>query len=376
MGLSAQAWPGLVTAGLLGTKATQGSHKRLPCLDGLRAVSILLVILGHLQVSFPGAPAYLLWFCHHAQLGVVTFFVLSGYLITYLLKRESMRTGGISLRSFYARRAFRILPAFYMYLACVGVLTLLGWLHVPGYQWLSAGTFTWNYKQVWESPPVKGDWSLGHFWSLCLEEQFYLVWPLCLVMAGVFRAERVVIGAICALPIVRVLSHFLVPAWRDYVDVMFQTATDPLMFGCLLALWEGKPVVERGFQCLRHPVFPLLAAVFVLLISPWLSRQFLGMYELPVARTLEAASLAFIVGWLLRNASSRMGRCLNWPWVVEVGVLSYSLYLWQQLFITPENWSSLTRFPNNVLCAVAAALACHWLIERPALRLGSRFRRV
>jgi peptidoglycan/LPS O-acetylase OafA/YrhL len=341
----------------------------------LRAISILLVVLGHLQVSLPeNSPAGLLFFCHHAQLGVVTFFVLSGYLITHLLKREWTQTGAISLKNFYARRAFRIWPAFYTYIACVGLLSLAGLLPLPLSQWLSAGTFSWNYKHLWQAYPDKGNWCLGHFWSLCLEEQFYLLWPLGLVWAGFARADKLILSAIVALPIVRVASHFFLPSQRAYVDIMFQTATDPLMFGCLLALWEGKPALEKAFGRLSNGVYPLVALGFLVGLSPWLARQFLGEYELPMARTLEAMAVAFILGWLLRNPFSAAGRVLNtWP-LVQLGLLSYSLYLWQQLFINPQRWSSVTRFPVNLLWALAAACLCHWLIEKPALRLGRRFR--
>src|SRR5947209_3439497 len=143
------------------------SERRIPSLDGLRAISITLVMLSHLlkwkHISVAVLGAY-------GSLGVFIFFVLSGYLITNLLLREYQRTSTISLRDFYLRRAFRIFPAAFVFLVVVIVLYRhqMTWFHVA-----AAVLYVANMD-------ITRPWIFGHLWSLSIEEQFYLLWPFAL----------------------------------------------------------------------------------------------------------------------------------------------------------------------------------------------------
>jgi peptidoglycan/LPS O-acetylase OafA/YrhL len=150
----------------------------LPSLDGLRAVSILLVILGHgvgtgkSQLDLHSPVLEKLFFSHSA-IGVRTFFIISGFLITTLLLREKSNFGYISLPAFYTRRCLRILPAFFFYLLVIVVLDRTGFVQLPAGNLLYAVTYTMNFNP-------NPYWYTGHFWSLSVEEQFYLLWPLAL----------------------------------------------------------------------------------------------------------------------------------------------------------------------------------------------------
>lgn len=141
--------------------------KRIPSLDGLRAISIAVVMVGHLakwkHVSLPLLSPY-------GALGVHVFFVLSGYLITNLLLREQERTSAISLSDFYVRRAFRIFPAAFVFL---GVVVALYWRE-RHWTHVAAAVFYVANMDIWRP------WIFGHLWSLSIEEQFYLLWPLAL----------------------------------------------------------------------------------------------------------------------------------------------------------------------------------------------------
>ena len=156
--------------------------RRIPSLDGLRAVAILMVIVGHSvhgmsEAGFSAATA--LYAFHISTMGVSVFFVLTGFLITSLLIAEKAQTGRIRLGNFYVRRFFRIVPVYYTYLTLIMVLASLGRATVPRSGILPAYLFLWNY-----SPHADG-WWFAHTWTLSMEEQFYILWPPLVVILGV-----------------------------------------------------------------------------------------------------------------------------------------------------------------------------------------------
>ena len=146
----------------------------------MRAISILLVVAWHLRSN--GSAPWLdpLWRVDTGNLGVRVFFVISGFLITSVLLAEYARSGTIALRRFYVRRAFRIMPVFYVFLAVMAIGGALGLLEAPLSSVLLAGTYTGDYTHL--------SWSVGHTWSLAVEEQFYLLWPGHIVLLGLRRA--------------------------------------------------------------------------------------------------------------------------------------------------------------------------------------------
>lgn len=156
-----------------------GARGRLPGLDGLRAVAVLLVIFHHLcsQGTFAGWPA-VADVLKRGSFGVQIFFVLSGFLITWLLLGEDARHGQIALGRFYVRRALRILPPALLYLAVMFVLTLAGVFAIGRRDFLYSLFFIRN------AYGVGGDPQLAHYWSLAVEEQFYLVWPVVVALAS------------------------------------------------------------------------------------------------------------------------------------------------------------------------------------------------
>lgn len=135
---------------------------RIRTLDGLRALSISLVILGHLAGN-PRIPPRLADAMDFANFGVRVFFVISGFLITMLLLKEEAKTGTISLRNFYIRRVFRIFPAFYAYFAVIAVCSLAGYIVVNHSDLLAAAFYVMNFR-------FHPSWYLGHLWSLSVEE--------------------------------------------------------------------------------------------------------------------------------------------------------------------------------------------------------------
>jgi peptidoglycan/LPS O-acetylase OafA/YrhL len=353
------------------------SMPRIPSLDGLRALSIFLVLALHTLQRFDlNHTASLAWYAlFDGGTGVLIFFVISGYLITSLLLNEQQTRGSISLRGFYLRRAMRILPPLYTYVA---VLLLLGWagrLAINRLDILGALFFFHNYAYA-------GMWSLQHFWSLSIEEQFYLIWPLLLLyclrrpsLQGRVLASRIALVVILVSPIVRVLSFRSHNPFLHQADG-FHMRADSLMFGCVLALLQGTPRFERIYAAATKIwwVSPL-----VIFLSDCLGARFRNYWQFPFGLTLCGAAVAFFLLWCVRNPHSAVGRVLNARPVIHIGVLSYSIYLWQILFLHHQNaevfgpsLKLLTVFPFSWIAILAVAELSYHLIERPSHNLRNR----
>ena len=255
-----------------------GSGNRIPSLDGLRAVSICMVVIGHCSKTITGlsSSAYMfLGFVGAGRLGVSTFFVISGFLITTLLVREQLSTHTISLKDFYIRRAFRIFPGFYAYWLVAFVLALLGYIQLSRSDLISAATYIWNYV-----PRNVDTWFLGHTWSLSVEEQFYLLWPLILKLSGPKRGTWAALAVVVTAPFVRLGSYFLLPSTRPRIGMMLHTRADSLMIGALLALMCFNEDHLRILKRLaRSWLIPIVSLCF-LVVDTLLTMRFKGVYFL------------------------------------------------------------------------------------------------
>lgn len=342
-------------------RAPLGQRGRIPSLDGLRAVAITLVLAGH---SIGTQHFFCLrWKAPIGEFGVRIFFVLSGFLISSLLLKELELSGRISLKNFYLRRVFRIFPASYTYMLIVAILAALGLLALHAHDLLRAITYTSNYYGG------RG-WYVGHLWSLSVEEQFYLLWPLTLCLVG--RKRGIVIAAIvCVLvPLMRVGEFVFVPALRVGVDTRFETVADSMAIGCVLA--GTRDWLSRCRPYMRILSSVLFAFVPILTLAMCLFPLRLR-FELTVGYSLMNLGIALCLDWCIRFDGHPIGRALNWRPVTFVGVLSYSLYLWQQPFVDRYSRSPLAAFPLDVALAFCAALGSYYFVERPFLRLKRRF---
>ena len=336
---------------------------RIPALDGLRACAVMAVVLGHAALSIPEPCAF--WrrafaFYPNAELGVHVFFVISGYLITHLLVVELEESGAVDLRAFYVRRVRRIFPVFYAYIGVMAGAAALGWIAVSRVHLASAAAFAWNYKNLWDTSPGPGNWYVAHFWTLALEEQFYLVWPAVLACAGLRGGRRVAIGVVAALPVVRAITYATCPAMRAQLGMMFHTALDTIMVGCLFALCARE---VRG----RVPAWLALAcAAWVLGVDPRLTARFAGRWQFTVGLTLRAACIAACMTWLIEHARSAATRLLESRPFVHLGRISYSLYVWQQLVLVQA------PFPANLVLALCVAEVSFRVVETPFLTRRAR----
>lgn len=337
------------------------SNRNIPSLDGLRAISVGMVIAAHmngvLAKSIPLIPywLYIFW----GSLGVQTFFVISGFLITHLLLKELNATGTISLKRFYFRRALRIFPPLYAYLAVGLAVTYAGFFSGSLRAFLVAATYTSNYLGG-------GSELLEHTWSLSLEEQFYLLWPAALVYLGTRKSVKVAVGVILLSPLSRIVSYYAMPNHRPALNGMLHTGLDSIMFGCLLALLWRDPRFNQAVAPYIRGRVAAHAAAFVIFLGPTLQSYFRGSYGLVIGFTLNAICLSLILLYLVRTPQSPAGRLLNTAPLRHLGVISYGLYLWQHMFTRPN---SVPFVPWNLVAILLCAELSHWLIEKPCFWL-------
>jgi peptidoglycan/LPS O-acetylase OafA/YrhL len=329
-------------------------------LDGVRALCIVSVLFAH--ASGTGVIPITRLMHPAADLGVRGFFVLSGFLITGLLLRDDARPLGVAMRDFYVRRALRIFPAFYVFVAAVMILARLGLATWSSHDALFAATYSMNFHG-------ERVWSLGHLWSLAVEEQFYLLWPAILLVLRRRRATSVLIAAVVLAPLVRVAVFYLWPAERSLTDQAFPCVFDALATGCLLAIFrreiERHPRYMAMLTSRAFWLIPLACLATLVITNPSI--------QLGISPTLANLGVALAIHRVLvvRGVATRV---LETPVLVKLGVLSYSIYLWQQVFLD-RHWPVwFHRFPLDVVFAILAGAASYYLVERPFLRLTARFR--
>lgn len=336
------------------------NSSRIPQLDGLRAISILLVIFSHTgasaQFSLPVS-----WFGWQmfGRLGVRVFFVISGFLITNLLLTEKEECGNISLLRFYGRRTFRILLPYYAFLGALVVGQALGLVRLTSGDLLHALTYTTNYQ-------ADRSWVTGHAWSLAVEEQFYLLWPLAMTLLGKRRAAFAALGMLFFAPVMRSVIWKFVPAMHPILGISFETVADALAAGCLLACVREKLWVRQEYRAVLSSRWMVLLAPAVLVISLF---DTFPSISYTVGYSAMNVGIALIIDWTLRFPEKWASRVLSLRPVVYLGTISYSLYLWQQPFFEHVQRQYL---PLNVAAAFCVAILAHYAVERPSLALRQR----
>jgi peptidoglycan/LPS O-acetylase OafA/YrhL len=340
--------------------------KRISGLDGVRALAITLVIGGHILPHHPNAWMRAIF---AGQDGVGLFFVLSGFLVTALLLRERMETGGVDIAHFYFRRAFRIVPPLLFYLFAV---MCIGWVEGDPIPLRVVSSVVFFYHNMTH----EGTWMLEHTWSLAVEEQFYLLWPLLFVLL-LRLSWRALIWTIVSLilltPVFRIGGHLLHWEWMHHKEsFLLVTRMDSLLSGCLVACLLGTRRFESMYKRLERLYW--IAPVFLFIVSPMIVRRLWFRWDYPIGFTLNSIAGAYFILWLSRNEGSLLGRVANWKPVARVGVMSYSIYLWQTL---PTHYSDGARglLLSLVFILVAASLS-FYCVERPAAAARSYLERV
>jgi len=341
--------------------------QKIKGLDGLRGISVLMVILSHAMVFDRlgwNNPVFRKLVA--ADNGVAIFFVLSGFLITLLLLREKDQSGSISFLNFYARRTLRIFPLYLLVLTLVVLLDALSVTSVRGCTLLYAYTYLFNFV-----PHACYYNAFGHLWSLAVEEHFYLLWPFIFVLG-----RRV---AIPLLVVFVVAAHFWgAGVWSAYapkyfVDRWTFPAAAPIAYGCLAAYVASYLAASPRF-------------------SSWPRHAWLSGLPLLVGAVLIAGAVgggpracfflgvALIVLYAYFNQASWLVRVLQFRPLAYIGLISYGLYIWQGILTGngPHRMPASPDFPppmdlGLLLTAIAAPLS-YAFFEKPIMRLKRRFR--
>ncbi len=334
--------------------------KRIPTLDGWRAVAIAAVVIHHLARWFyQQESAYELSVTRFGAFGVDVFFGISGLLITKLLLEEFRRNGAFNLRGFYIRRAFRILPPYLMFLA---VVTVAGQWR-SGWEVGSCLLFFRNYV-----PDALAGWWTQHLWSLAVEEHFYLLWPGLLAWVGARRSKNLAAGLALAVALWRMVQWQLVPSLFPLVPEHFRTDVrlDALLWGCVVAFaLDDAEARARLAKQLNFGVWAAMAGILGLCI----------VYYSALSSVMVAVLIPILLAGTVMNPQWTLSRVLDWAPVMWIGRISYSLYLWQALFLYPgwehpAHWWQ--QWPANLPVTVAVAALSYCAIEKPLLRWGRK----
>lgn len=331
-------------------------NERLPSLDGLRAVAITLVILQHLSSGHTIPLLDYLWRFQFGDLGVRIFFVISGFLITSLLRKEYAAYGRISLSKFYLRRAFRIFPAYYLFLGVIALASVVGLQNLTVEEFFAPSVYLANYLPT---PRV-----LAHTWSLAVEEQFYLFWPCLIVLFGWRKASAFAVLLCLCAPVLRTFATVTAETPAT-LWTRFEYVGDAIAWGCLYSLAFERLKTQRIAPNLAASTGALAATILLVLATAHRWPLFWNSIGLVLTNFL----VVVVLHCALTAPDTAQHRLLNQKAVVWVGTISYSLYLWQQAF---AYGGFKLDAPQNLVAIFLCAIASYYFVERPFIRLKSR----
>lgn len=334
--------------------------KRVPSLDGLRALSVGFVLFDHLTLA--GALPWRQSWIDFGNLGVRIFFVISGFIITRLLLEERRSSGSISLKNFYIRRVFRIVPIWACY---IGVILLVHYRRqsLPTATEL-VGVLTYNADYIHASSS-----DFQHLWSLSVEEKFYLLWPFTLSFAGQRKAARIALAALAIAPALRCFSSIHGASYADLLWPFHNTA-DAIATGCLLAFaWEWIGNHRNLAAKLSSPGGTLIALGAMLGVA---ACHKLGSVFWLVGPTLMNTLAASVIYGVVTNPNTVIGLLLNTSVMREIGRWSYGIYLWQQPLTLHRKLGLIAVFPFNVVALALISMVGYYLVEKKTQDYGRR----
>ena len=336
-----------------------------------------MVLGSHLPYTrgFPGEPFPLFFSFFDGELGVRIFFVISGFIITRLLLDEEQAHGAVSLRLFYLRRALRILPIYFAYLAVLALLTVAGRYADAPSSWVGCLTFTRNLLG-------RGNSATAHFWSLAVEEQFYLCWPLLFALLRLGRRRGTALAILLGVMLGAVGVRIALPGHQAFHQLTSRLLgarslpcnADALALGCM-----GAFLADRAAGLGRTGV-PLGAALLLAAEQLFAHYETLSASAQAFLPAAEAATAALLLLSLLRPTGDVCYWIFNRPVVMRIGVLSYSLYVWHFLFLSyfAPRLSPFPLIEQWTLWWIPAALISilsYEFLETPFLKLRRKFRR-
>jgi peptidoglycan/LPS O-acetylase OafA/YrhL len=332
-------------------------------LDGFRAISIILVLFHHSGFA-AGFPAGLHHIAKDAEVGVTIFFVISGFLITNLLLNEEAKYGKINIRSFYIRRIYRIVPLYLLYILFIVIWRNIEPLGVTQSNLIHALTFTVNFD-------LKRNWFLAHFWSLSVEEQFYLFWPAILILCR--KNLKIILILLMAYSCLARIIGYKFPAYEIITLSSFFRFSGAVFIGAY-----GGILFFESPQILKHKIFKsylaqIIALIIFIMFIYFTENGKLAIISLPFGNLIISLSILFLIFAYILPSDKLFFKVLNNKVVVHIGILSYSIYIWQQLFFVGAFNGFWRTFPYNIPIIYVVALMSYYLWEKQFLKLKNRF---
>ena len=347
--------------------------KKIIGFDALRAISVTLVILSHAgiiaSVSSPALKSFFTAF--NANTGVTIFFVLSGFLITTLLRKEKDAAGRINIPHFFARRALRILPLYYLAIIIAAFVSALNIQAIHPSALVHAITYTYNFVQ--QSKDVN---FLSHLWSLAVEEQFYLMWPFVIAALSPkpYRLAIfcILIIAACCMFLV-VSTQWDVLSRRFYLTRWFIPAALPILVGCLFAIMLHAVIYKASIQTALASPLALAVSLSAVFCPLWLSPTTHSFFS----QLSVVFGIGTLVSWISLNQASIFVKCLDWGPIGYLGKISYGLYVWQGILTGNGPYRETLHWPpppvlGAILTLIVAPMSYHFF-EKRFLSLKSRF---
>ncbi len=341
---------------------TRLNNGPIPALDALRAGAVLLVILYHFGFgNVPGGH------------GVMLFFVLSGFLITWLLLKEDEKYRRISLTGFYWRRVLRIFPAFYVYWLLMVAYLLLRGKEVP---WAHAGSAFFYFSNYYAALNHHPENLFSHTWSLGIEEQFYLFWPLLFILwrHDLRKMTRGLMALIAVVWIYRAVLVYGFAVNTSYLYSAFDTRLDHLLTGCLLAVLLKREVWQTLWITATKNAGMPFVTLALLGVSLFVGPQFVPRYRDVFGFAIEPPLLALLIVQMIALSAGPAWAWTETAWLKYLGRISYPLYLYQEFTIYPINkalaaWPWPVRLAAVLTATIIAASLSYYLVERYFLKL-------
>lgn len=352
-------------------------NTKLESIDGLRAISIIFVLISHFYFKNSFIEK-----THIGIIGVHIFFVISGFLITTLLLREKLKNELISLKNFYIRRLFRIFPLVYLFIFVLFFLNIFFDLKITNISFLQSLFFVKNYP----IPNSGLDWYSSHLWSLAVEEQFYLLFPFFISKLNIKQYKKLILVFIITIPIANFIilnsgevgflytnkfTHILINGFF----IVFNDGIKLILIGSLLScIYFEDPNVFKKASILNAKYSTFLLFIMAVLFA-------VSTYHFFTIPYLPDIVFAFLIGIILifnLDVNNFFAIFLNNKYLARLGVLSFSIYIWQQLFTLKQPWKDLFIYGDskllNLLALLTVSFISYHLYEKKFLKIRDKYK--